>query len=254
MRKRGGSSPIVSIAIIFILCLLLSYTPTCKAAIVWQDDFSDGDYDGWYADNDVLSASNHSLRLVSSSLILGHVIIHHNSTMANGTWSFDVYMGEDSAGTVSIRFIHMSTVPAGHTETIFGYFYSGYNLQIDQTGLLLGVYRQTDVTNIGIYRPLGGLTGWHNINITRNLDGLFVVYCNGTRAFDAVDKQITASKYFVTQYDGYMDSEGSHFALDNVIVSDTVDITPPASLAGYGAIMLGVVIAVAVLVIWFRRE
>jgi hypothetical protein len=252
VKKETGKLSKISLVMFLILCLVFSQPTKCKAAIVWQDDFNDGDYDGWEADSDILSVDNNYLQLIPPDL--GHIrtLIHHNSSVANGTWTFDVYLSGDSANNVGISFIHVST--SYISETLFGQFYRGYQLKIDQTMMLLNVYNQDGATSIGIYRPLGGLSGWQNINITRDLEGLFVVYVNGTRAFETVDTQITASEYFIVEYTGYSDPDVTYFALDNIMVSNTVDIIPPESLAGHGMIIFIVVIAVAIIIWWVRRE
>ena len=59
MRKRNLDYKIVGLAILFLLCWM-GYSPlACRGAVVWSDDFNDGNYDGWtICDNSTLNDGN----------------------------------------------------------------------------------------------------------------------------------------------------------------------------------------------------
>jgi hypothetical protein len=223
----------VSILISLILCIVLQQPQTCMASTVWQDDFNDGDYEGWEIIWGNISAESYALE--PDPLV--KTIARHNSTVTSGTWSFDLYMGDSSEYYVSISFI-TNAFDLGF----------GYRLHIEPTVMYLAKFLQTDVTYIGIYRPLEGFRGWHNINITKDSDGHFFVYYNGTRAFDSVDDTYTTSDYFEVEFMN-LDS-----ALDNILVSNTVDITPPPTAIGGVVVGISVIIGVAIVIIWWRKE
>jgi hypothetical protein len=74
-----------------LLCFSLFMAFPSKADVVWSDNFDDGNYDGWYIWNGTFSAMDHTLEPVPGDNMY---FISHFSTVSNGTWSFDVLVGE----------------------------------------------------------------------------------------------------------------------------------------------------------------
>ncbi len=90
-------------------------------------------------------------------------------------------------------------------------------------------------TELDRYDPTEDITGWYHVDVTRNSLGQFYLYINGTHRMDAVDSTENTANYFAFYC-------GNRDALDNVVVSDTVDfadptttdtITPPPPIPGF---------------------
>ncbi len=103
---------------------------------------------------------------------------------------------------------------------------------------------------IGEYILYSG-TSWQHIDVTRNVEGRTCVYLNRTLYIDMVDHVIRKSWSF-----WYGPLSGA--AIDNIVVSNTVDIEPPPQpfymqtwfLATVGA----VAVAAIILVIFLRHK
>ncbi|MHA1958364.1 MAG: hypothetical protein ACW968_15735, partial [Candidatus Thorarchaeota archaeon] len=77
-----------------VLLLSLIITPlSCRADIVWSDDFNDGNYDGWtICENPGLNYNSSNWSAANNYLQLDQEdwgTITHPSNIAYGTWSFD---------------------------------------------------------------------------------------------------------------------------------------------------------------------
>jgi hypothetical protein len=66
---------------------------------------------------------------------------------------------------------------------------------------------------------------WHHIDITRDEAGKLLFYLNSEIIFDLIDTSINDSEYFniVSNKNGSL--------IDNIVVSDTVDISPPTPIS-----------------------
>jgi hypothetical protein len=73
----------------------------------------------------------------------------------------------------------------------------------------------------GEYMFNGGISSWQHIDVTRNLDGRTCIYLNGTLVLDVADHVVRKSWFFIF----YQNMES---AIDNIVVSNTVDIEPPS--------------------------
>ena len=190
--------------LIFLLCFSLFMAPPCKADIVWSDNFDDGNYDGWFVVNGTFSAEDHTLKPVlgNNDYEIGHV-----STVTNGTWSFDELVG----GGIVIWLMHDN---AEQGLVVASYF--------DTDAIHLRLYSiSSEGSNvIGEYIFNSGTSVWQHIDVTRNLDGRTCVYLNGTLLVDVVDHAVIKSWFF--EYLPY-----GVAAIDNIVISNTVDIQPP---------------------------
>jgi len=65
---------------------------------------------------------------------------------------------------------------------------------------------------------------WHHIDITRELDGKFSFYLDTILIFEVVNNNINTSDSFI------FTSNQNGAYIDNIVVSDTVDIKPPTPL------------------------
>jgi hypothetical protein len=215
-------------------------TFSCKAATVWSDNFDDGNYDGWVVWNGTFSAEDHTLKLLLGTPNYG--IISHLSKVNNGTWSFDELIGEgllvwltyDPETDYGLVISSYFETPSVHIEL--------YSVSPDETKVV-GEYTFNSYQSISI---------WQHIDVTRNVDGRTCLYLNGTLCIDVVDH--VDRKSWVFQLNQRRNS-----AIDNTVVSNTVDIQPPAPfytqtwfLATVGAVI--VVVAVATVFLLRRKK
>jgi hypothetical protein len=171
---------------------------TSSAAEVWSDNFDDNDYNDWIVTEGNFSIVNGALRSDSA-----RSTIVHNSSISTGTWSFDVYVESDNVTNTldcAIYFINDD-------------FAETYGLMFSEDLLLLIAGDST----IEQYQTTIEFTGWWNIKVTRDASGLFTVFINDFFYMSEVDLQFSSSSTF-----SFWSRTGS--MLDNVVVSDSVDI------------------------------
>ena len=216
--------------ILFLLALSSFVIDSCSAATVWSDDFDDGDYDGWVVAEGKFTAEEDTLKAEAEDANSAF----RPSTVATGTWSFDIYVTNYGGGVVYFMWL-----PGGE----------GYFLNIPTIGKIeLYIGLGETYTRFTDYRFKSTILGWQHFDITRDPDGRICVYHNGSLAIDTVEDSYTASHYF-----GYQ-SRHPGKAIDNIVVSNTVDILPPPPIPFYmqtwfsaavGAVIVAVVIIVA---------
>ncbi|MGY5853552.1 MAG: hypothetical protein RTU92_08315, partial [Candidatus Thorarchaeota archaeon] len=208
----------VCLAITFFLCFTAFGPQLCSASTVWSDNFDDGDYNDWVVLAGSVSASEYNLRVTG----IGYAVVYRNSSVVIGTWSFDLDMTDD-IDDVQVCFI---------TKYIDGvYVRDNYLIENtgDDTGFRLvrwiwtGSYMEFLI--LDLYTPSGGIAGWHHFDITRSPSGEINVYLNGTHVMDATDTTNDISSCFV--FNIPVGPSGTGPAIDNIVVSDSVDIVPP---------------------------
>ncbi|UCE10696.1 MAG: hypothetical protein JSW61_01830 [Candidatus Thorarchaeota archaeon] len=187
------------------------------SAVVWSDDFNDGDMDGWetweYFGGDV------NFTVVDGIVYSGGDGINmasHDSNVAYGTWSFDILIG--------------------------GYQLSGVNFINDATGMGYGlrfcieshngigqssIQLIKDYPEVLLAHRVMNPSGWNNITVTRDNTGYFCVYDDENLIIEAVENSITTSVDVLFVFE-----ESADCGFDNVVVSDTVDMdkAPPRFL------------------------
>ncbi|MFX1475168.1 MAG: hypothetical protein ACFFCO_06815 [Promethearchaeota archaeon] len=226
---------------VLLWCLLI-HAPPCQAATVWSDDFNDGTLDGWTVDTGVFSADDHTLQGDAGMMSRAS----HTSTVATGTWSFDIHCGYLGIG---VQFISLE-IGAPLIE------YYSYDITVSGRNEQIYFFRHWNYvpTRLGNYTPTT-ILGWHHFDITRDADGQFYVYINGTLAMEFVDTTYNSSNYFVVQAE--LDT-----AIDNIRVSDTVDISPPTTsngelppgIPGFPAVTIGAGLVLAMVLILGKRR
>jgi len=103
---------------------------------------------------------------------------------------------------------------------------------------------------LGEYIFSSNIPGWQHLDVTRNSKGRICIYHNETLILDLVDQApLTSSEFFIYLPDG-------EAAIDNVVVSNTVDIEPPPSIPFYlqtwflataGAVAAAIIVALLML-------
>jgi hypothetical protein len=198
-------------------------TPVPSVAVsVWSEDFEDGDYDGWTVLSGSYSAT--SGVLVPTGEKTTHHKIRHDSNTAYGTWSFDVFLNQSnylSLSSIEIYFL---------ADEIYGYSAEwAYVLEIlvdPDPGWPMEDFRlrgfTPDPVELGIYSHPEGLAQHQHIDITRDTNGHFNVFVNGTLIIEGIDNELTSARYFV------FESLSSH-GLDNITVNNEITIEPEAA-------------------------
>ncbi|MFX0168905.1 MAG: hypothetical protein ACFE89_06030 [Candidatus Hodarchaeota archaeon] len=200
---------------LLLLCGSASWAPPSVAAVVWADDFNDGNFAGWTIAYGAFSAADNTLRGDSS----GWNYAYHSSIVAEGTWHFDVYhSGADLCPYV--WFITNDLFSEGANNP-----YNGYYLHFTLISNAIELCRDTEMQGydyiLDSYHPSNGIAGWWHLDVTRDSSGNIHVYINETLQLQAQDTNFDTSQYLYFEcYD--------HHALENVVVSDTVDIEPPS--------------------------
>ena len=257
---------IVGFAILFLLCWMGFSPLACRSAMVWSDDFNDGDYDGWtICENLALgskwptagyngsqwSATNSYLQLDQE----GWGVMTRPSNVAYGTWSFDFKFNETQIGygsDAAVVIISSDDILTDDWDDpeyfeIYIHFEVSTLEEPHNFTLFLKKYHDGDRTIIDSVWHVP-VAGWHHIDVTRNTTGWFSVYHNGSPIMEGGDTDIDTSELFWLQFEEWQ-------MIDNVVVSDTVDITPepfdwlPIAIIGASAVVI-----IAVLVIILKRR
>lgn len=198
---------------------------TILSAEVWSDNFDDKDISDWQLFC-VNSTAPDPLRPGNSSAaerVLRHngtlrAFAGYNSSIAFGTWSFDVDV-QKPEGDDEIIIAFMSEKwnydwpvygEVGEAYVFVFYIWASYHeVRIAKTSHENGISYLDSETNTTYF-------GWQNVIITRALDGYFYVYMNGEPTLEGANLQHTTSERF------YFISFGGP-AIDNVSVSNTID-------------------------------
>lgn len=201
------------------------------AELVWSEDFDDGNISDWSIYGIVgtrpytsvpgnFTAEDGVLRANGTEETFSIATI--NSSVAYGTWTFDVDVVDTYNHEIVIPFIMIKwTIESWGIDCYFIQFVTGMYESDPQPRLQAGKTYASDspsgraVVWFDSY-PYDDLLGWKNINITREDNGQFYVYINGTLTMGFKDNQHTTCKEFIF-------STGPGPAIDNIVVSDSVD-------------------------------
>lgn len=212
-----------------VLCLLgpsVIWLYPSRAGVVWSDNFDDGDYDGWTVTSGMFSPEGNTLKAVSEgsieryqSISEGSNVVAHPSTVATGTWSFDVYVTDDGGGEILFVVASNRTYMIDITSDTVYLWRRG----IDGEG--------RRVEGKMLKRPYivrDPFSGWQHIDVTRDENGRILVYHEGELvigdsflAIGSYDTLLTTSQNFL-----YI-APSPGIALDNIVVSNTIDVFPP---------------------------
>jgi hypothetical protein len=187
---------------------MFAFVPnTCYAALVWADDFNDGNLEGW-EQNGACTADELWLRW-NRSISVG--IAYRDSTIVVGTWKFDLIelAGAGTSKVTRVRFIH--------TNGFSPWMYYYVELTRDYTNggtypvYSLGKGVSGQRTALDSYDGLEGELTTHHFWVTRTSAGEMNVYVNGTLVMQAVNNEVDFSTYF-------------HFATDRDTAIDNIEI------------------------------
>ena len=230
--------------IAFGIAILLSnphvIPPPCAAAVEWFDDFNDGNYDGWTIW--ALNSTGHSPYLPvtggsfdpddgalrANGTNVEWNIANYPSSVAYGTWSFDLDIVNTWRHEFLISFFSYETTPMD------GYPGQCYDLVILTEFLSTGSFdvalvHRNDLSYYSLGRTtVNGFPGWYHFDVTRDTNGQFYVYVNTT--YDPIIANIDDAFTTCNTFE-FIAPFGPDFgpAIDNIVVSNTIDIdrAPP---------------------------
>ena len=214
------------------------------AGIIWSENFDGGDISNWnfFEINwtlplgvvnltanpyDLFNVSEGVLRAIGPEWNTAAI----NSTIAYGTWTFDLDMQRAAeydhfaVELIGEKF-NETWLPSDHTV-------DGYRLSIlipdeDPDGVVRFVKGERDKPSVflGTY-SMSVIRGWHNFIITRELTGQFHVYMDGIHIIEALDNT-------TIRYEQFCFFTMANPAIDNITISDTIDFdkAPPTLYTG----------------------
>ena len=212
------------------------------AAVVFSYDFDDGNLSdwSWFAIDDGIPYNVYpgNVSVVNGSMMMGGEhwnIAYVNSSVAYGSWNFDVFVVDQDEHEIVIPFILIEYTTDVYLKQAYIFqIVTGYypNFLIpgtdpDQPRLHAGVVVLADsptgrsITWTAQY-DTDDIWGWKNFIITRENNGQFYFYMNGSLVFGFKDNQHTTCNYFC-----FSTRVGP--ALDNLFVYDEpiFDAAPP---------------------------
>jgi pectate lyase len=197
------------------------------AAEVWSDNFDDGNYDGWTVTTGEWDATTNALETYYATTSVHMCRIWHESNVTVGTWSFDVFYPHSNPEPV-ILFMANGTDPVGAQEDD----YQGYGLRISDDNIFL-LIQDGDWdrgTQLLASAEVGDWVGtWTSFDITRDSDGVIKVYVNATSNVAVADISHSPLTEFSYSERFVIDSHFGDTTFDNIVVSDTIDITEPVT-------------------------
>ena len=215
---------ILKIAAVLIgLSFILTGLSQAAAAVVWSDDFDDGNYNGWTVAQGAFSVTDFALR--SESTGDSYNTISHPSTTTVGTWNFSYYHDAGTDSQFLILFMANGTTNP--------FLLDGYGIEIVGSLDIPSIRLLTEEKDLGqvyldILVPAEDFQGtWTNFAVSRNSTGGLNVWINGSHTFEVVNNDFDYSETFVfSSYSSSVGVEGGR--LDNIIVSDQ-PLSPPTT-------------------------
>jgi hypothetical protein len=246
----------------------MGYLPlACEGAVVWSDDFNDGNYDGWtICDNSTLhdgnwgfsgsnwTAASFYLQVEAGYGEAGWGIISHPSNVAYGKWSFSFRANETLVESLD------RPEPIANFAFISENFYDWDDYGSDATGYWINIGTVATAVGYELEIRLGGsvdgvdalddsledllpIAGWHQIEVTRSAAGLFKVFHNGSLILQGQNTEITTSE-MIWLWNGY------ESMIDNIVVDDA----PPLDLLPIAVVGASAVVIIVIVVIFLRRR
>lgn len=232
-KRIGWIAVLIVFGALMVTSTQLSGFNYCSAITTWTDNFDDGDISDWIVELGAFSAADGTCRGQEETNAL-----KHESQCFQGNWSFD------TLGAVYI------TLMAGVTKD--GIATSCYTLHVSRFKIELLISSGWVSTELGNWDPLERITGWQHFDVTRDADGRFTIYVNGTERLTATDTRYMTANYFVF----YCYQNG---AIDNVVINDEIGgagLPAPVAIPGFPivAIGMGLLIPICTVLVVRRRR
>jgi hypothetical protein len=229
------------LATFLVICLIFpaltsggEITFVTSQGVGWSDDFDDGNIDGWTVQGFNMSTEPFS-SLPGNITADDHTLCaydeewsqaYHPSNVVYGSWSFDLHCVNTPSNHSYIAFISGTPMVAGDTTSVpYEYGIMPVTGEFYDWNHSFVFYRrnpgQMNLIPLRTY-DVDVVSGWYHINITRNLEGSFVVSFNGTTRFTVNHAGYTTSAFF-----SFYTEAGN--ALDNIVVIPHVNTTTPTT-------------------------
>jgi len=211
---------------ILVLCISVC-TTTSTAATVWSEDF-EGGMTEWttfafetFQSGPVIEGNFSVVDGALTSMDDDFNFAQHDSTNEVGTWSFDLYVPDVPDGYVGVNFMSNGSRPLDFDTRMISIEATTEGTDHFIFWWIRGVNQVlTDIA----YTPGGSIVGWHHIDVTRTSGGSFEVFFNGSHEYTTLTNDVIHSTYLECFA---LRAEGAMF--DNIVVSDSIDITPPTT-------------------------
>ena len=235
-----------------VLCISTCAT-TSNAALIWEDDFDDGNFDGWTIGEGNFTAASNSLECTEVSSTRGWAYIYRETGVDTGTWSFDCYL---TSGQTDDDFC--ITVSPQADDELVGYSFIGIRPNHVNLWIKLGA----SVQKVETWSSSSTFNDtWTHIDVAVDENMIFDVFVNHVH-------RLHYNASYLTGGYGYFafNSRAEGNAIDNIVVNDTVDetlpfnitpTTPPPDSQLWILITVGGGVAVAIIVlaiIFLRRR
>ncbi|MHA2264424.1 MAG: hypothetical protein ACXAEN_18685, partial [Candidatus Thorarchaeota archaeon] len=165
-------------------------------AVVWSDDFNDGNMDGWTTHE--ISGQPPNFTIVDGVVYSEHGedllnVASHESSVAYGTWSFDVYINR----LTGVEIIDTAELGTNYTQDGYEVIFAtepwggvgSTSIQLVELIATSGTTWDYNRLDYHLMNP----AGWHHVNVTRDNTGYFCVYLNSTPVLEAIDTTVTTS-------------------------------------------------------------
>jgi hypothetical protein len=244
MHRNNGTIifSIVCLAFIIFLSIFSFKIEISTATVIWSDNFDDGNYNDWIVQTGTFSATDHMLKATGNNTDWNN--IYFVSDLAYGTWSFDVYIDSSSISIMEHMYIQFLMLEYGFENEDSYELSIWLDTRIGSPGFTLLKRVAGTMTILGEYEVSNGLSSFQHIDITRDLNGNFDIFINGTILIEAVDTTWTTSLYF------RFASMGGN-ALDNISVDNEVLNTTNGSASG---IMVGTAATTLWIIVVLKRK
>lgn len=208
-----------------VLCMSI-VTNTAQAAEVWSEDFESGmtewttfAFEDW-EEGPTIAGNFSDAGGVLTTLDDDVNYARHDSAIVVGTWSFDMYVPDTANSYVGVSFMSNGTRPTNLDTRMISV--EATTKGVDRF-IFWWIRGPNNIVGETCYTPTDSIVGWHHIDITRTSAGLFNVFFNGTFEYTTLTNDVTQSTYF----ECFANATGAAF--DNIVVSDTIDITRPVT-------------------------
>lgn len=215
-----------------VLCMSI-VTNTAQAVEVWSEDFNDELMTGWttfafesWEDGPIIAGNFSAEGGMLVSLDDDGNFARHDSTVNVGTWSFDLYVPDMVDGYVGVAFMSNGTRPFEFDTRMISIEATTVGIDRFIFWWIRGASNATATNAVAVtaYTPTESILGWHHIDVTRTSGGLFNIFFNGSFEYTTVTNDVTSSTYLEC-----FASNATGAAFDNIVVSNTIDVTPPAT-------------------------
>ncbi|MHA2107085.1 MAG: hypothetical protein ACW99R_05200, partial [Candidatus Hodarchaeales archaeon] len=227
-----GLMTIVVLSIVF-----LGTIPT-TAVEAWGDNFDDNNYLGWIVQKGLFSTTDQMLETVGNKSDWHEV--YHPSTVAYGTWSVDLVINTTSISLMEHLYIQFLVIVFDFENEDSYELTVWLDARMGTPGFILIKRTNGVMTTLGEYEVSSGLSNFQDIDITRDTNGNFNVFVNGSLVIEATDTTWTTSLYF--RFVSMGENAIDNITVDDEVIKPTKGKTPSSILLIGSSFSLGVIV------------